>query len=286
MQRKNPYNIKLLSVVVPAYKQEKTIIRDIKNIEKTLQTLKTKYEIIVVVDGLVDRTFHKAHTLKSPKIKVIAYTKNQGKGHAVRFGMMHAKGDIIGFLDAGMDIHPTGFSMLLSHMEWYHADAIVGSKLHPVSNVSYPFYRTVLSWGYRSLTRILFGFQVRDTQVGMKFFRRKVIRNVLPRLLVKRYAFDIEILAVTYALGYKRIYEAPIKINFKAATITSKTMWKTISLMLWDTCAVFYRLRIKKYYEKKSAKKKMNIVAIFNVKDIPIEKHIKKHTPAHFAITK
>src|SRR5205085_11878020 len=104
--------------------------------------------------------------------------------------------------------------MLLNHMEWYNADIIVGSKLHPVSKVNYPIYRTILSWGYRIFTSTLFGFRVRDTQVGLKFFKRKVVMDVLPRLVVKRFALDIEILAVAYSLGYKRIYEAPVKINF------------------------------------------------------------------------
>src|SRR4029079_4855122 len=134
------------------------------NIEKSLKTLGCKYEIIVVVDGFVDESYQKASKLKSSTVKVIGYQKNQGKGHAIRYGMLHAKGDIIGFIDAGMDIHPAGFNMLLSHMEWYNADVIVGSKLHPVSRVNYPIYRTVLSWGYRFLTRTLFGFKVRDTQ--------------------------------------------------------------------------------------------------------------------------
>ncbi len=251
MQKKNPFSIKLLSVVIPAYKQENTIIEDINNILHTLDSLDLDYEVIVVVDGHVDNTFNKANSIKSEKVKVISYEKNEGKGHAIRYGMLHAKGDVIGFIDAGMDIDTKGFTMLLSHMEWYNADVIVGSKLHPVSKVSYPFYRTVLSWGYRTLNRILFGFQVRDTQVGLKFFKRKVVLDVLPRLLVKRYAFDIEMLAVAYALGYKRIYEAPVNINFKGGSITSGNLWNVILHMLWDTCAVFYRLRILHYYSTK-----------------------------------
>jgi glycosyltransferase involved in cell wall biosynthesis len=253
MRRRNSFNLKLLSVVIPAYKQEKTIIKDINNIVKTLNELEYKYEIIIVVDGILDKTYERALTLRSNKIKIIGYEKNEGKGHAIRYGMMHAKGDVIGFIDAGMDIHPAGFKMLLNHMEWYNADAIVGSKLHPVSKVQYPLYRTILSRGYRLVTRMLFGFSVRDTQVGMKFFKRKVVRSVLPRLLVKRYAFDIEILAVTYALGYKRIYEAPVEINFKMATITASSLWKIILLMLFDTMAVFYRLKVLQYYDKKPA---------------------------------
>jgi glycosyltransferase involved in cell wall biosynthesis len=258
MPRKSKTNLLMISVVMPAYKQEKTIRKDIKNIQKALQTLRYKYEIIVVVDGFVDKTYENACKIKSPKIKVIGYTKNHGKGHAVRFGMMSAKGDIIGFIDAGMDIHPNGFAMLLSHMEWYNADVIVGSKLHPVSKVDYPLSRTIISWGYRQVTKTLFGFKIRDTQVGLKFFKRKVIRNVLPRLLVKRYAFDIEILAVAYSLGYKRIFEAPIKIKFNTTSIISKSLWRTILLMFWDTLAVFYRLRILHYYKSAKSNKKIS----------------------------
>ena len=254
----------LLSVIVPAYRQEKTIFRDVKKIQQTLRDIGSNYEIIIVIDGLTDKTYEKAKKLKSQKIKVISYEKNQGKGHAVRYGMLHARGDIIGFIDAGMDINPSGFIMLLHHMTWYNADIIVGSKMHPVSKVSYPFYRRILSRGYRILTRLLFGFKVRDTQVGMKFLKRNVARDVLPRLLVKRYAFDIELLAVAHHFGYKRIYEAPVEINFQAgtSTISSKTLWKAIFFMMWDTAAVFYRLKIVRYYNVRLSSTKARIQAV------------------------
>lgn len=260
MLQRDKFKIKLLSVIVPAYKQEKTILKDIKHISSALHELKIKYELIIVVDGILDKTHQKLSQIKSKNIKVIAYEKNEGKGHAIRFGMLHAKGDIVGFIDAGMDIHPAGFIMLLNHMEWYDADVIVGSKLHPVSKVNYPFYRTVLSWGYRLLTWTFFGFKVKDTQVGLKFFKKSVIRDVFPRLLVKRYAFDIEMLAVAYALGYKRIYEAPVMITFNnSSSIISKGLWNTIFLMIWDTVAVFYRLKILRYYTNKQAKRKIKL---------------------------
>lgn len=251
MHKRSEFTLNLLSVVIPAYKQEKTIVHDIQNIMKALDEVGYDYEILIVVDGIVDKTYANARKIKSKRIKVLSYKDNQGKGYAIRYGMLQAKGDVIGFIDAGMDIHPVGFSMLLSHMQWYNADVIVGSKLHPASKVDYPFIRKVLSWGYRFVTRILFGFKVKDTQVGIKFFKRTVVQDVLPRLLVKRYAFDIEILAVSYDLGYTRIYEAPVEINFKAGSITSKNVINIIYLMLVDTAAVFYRLRILKYYTKK-----------------------------------
>jgi glycosyltransferase involved in cell wall biosynthesis len=171
------------------------------------------------------------------------------------YGIKKAKGDVIGFMDAGLDIDPTGVSMLLNHMIWYDADIIVGSKMHPVSKVNYPFYRKILSWGYRTFTRLLFGFKLRDTQTGIKFYKLKVVKDVFPRLLVKNFAFDVEIFALAYALGYKRIYEAPIKLKFKGAnTITSRTLWTVVFFMLWDTFSVFYRVRVIKYYRKSNQK--------------------------------
>jgi len=266
MRRKKDFKINLLSVVVPSFNQEKTILRDVKSISKALDALECKYELIVVIDGAVDNTYRKLKTLasrrsgqssilKNKTLKIIAYDKNQGKGHAVRIGMLKAKGDVIGFMDAGMDIHPAGFKMLLNHMEWYNADVIVGSKLHPVSKVKYPYYRKVLSWGYRQITKAMFGFKIRDTQVGLKFFKKKVVKDVLPRLLVKTYAFDIEILAVSYLLGYKKIYEAPIQISFKENNIKVRALWKIIYLMLWDTAAVFYRIKFLNYYKSKKTSK-------------------------------
>src|SRR6266571_9014890 len=117
MPRKNSFAIKLLSIVVPAYKQEETIVKNIRDIEQALIDNGYQYEIIIVVDGIVDDTYKRVKKSKSKRVKVIVYEKNQGKGHAIRYGMMHAKGDIIGFLDAGMDIHPAGFKMLINHME-------------------------------------------------------------------------------------------------------------------------------------------------------------------------
>ena len=255
MKKKNK-RVNFLSVIIPAYKQEKTIQKDLLRIINAMDRLRYEFEIILVVDGVNDNTFKMAQKIKSSHLHVVGYENNYGKGYAVRYGMARAKGDIIAFIDSGMDLNPNGLSMLLEHFEWYNADIIVGSKLHPVSKVKYPLPRKILSWGYRMLVRILFGLQIRDTQVGMKFYKRKMLDDVLPRLLVKTFAFDIEILAVAHHLGYKRIFEAPIDLNFKgASSVTSKGFWKIIAHMLWDTMAVFYRLRILRYYDKGNRRK-------------------------------
>ena len=88
--------------------------------------------------------------------------------------MNKAKGDLISFLDAGMDISPKGIMMLMAHMDWYNADIIVGSKRHPVSQVNYPILRRILSNGYQFGVKILFGLHLTDTQSGIKIFKREV----------------------------------------------------------------------------------------------------------------
>lgn len=245
--------IKLLSLVIPAYKQEKTIIKDIKNIENALSSLPYHYEIIVVVDGFLDKTYEKALKLKSSKIKILGYEKNQGKGYALKYGMFRAKGDVIGFIDSGMDINPKGLSMLLEHFRWYSADIIVGSKRHPVSKISYPILRKLISFSSQTFIRLLFGLKIRDTQAGIKIFKRKVLKKVLPKLLIKKYAFDIELLVVSNYLGFKRIFEAPIEIKWNQGQgITNRNLWKILILTLIDVLAIFYRLRIVSYYSEKN----------------------------------
>ncbi len=247
---------KLLSVIIPAFRQQRTIVKDLKNIKNVLKKIRYDWEIIVVVDGRVDKTYKKVKKIKFSKLRVYQSANNIGKGHAVRFGMKKAKGKYIAFLDAGMEIDPNGISMLLEHLEWYNADVIVGSKRHLASKVDYPLERKILSLGYYWFVKLLFGFKVKDTQAGIKIFKKEVLQKVLPTLLVKKYAFDIEILSVAYRFGFRRIYEAPIKFKYRFASLTKAATLKTILNILIDTLTVFYRLRILKYYDKKSAKLK------------------------------
>jgi glycosyltransferase involved in cell wall biosynthesis len=246
-------NNHFLSVVIPAYKQEKTIKTDITNISKTLDKIRYDYELIIVVDGIkIDKTYSLAKKIKNQKIKIYGLKQNHGKGYALRYGMARSKGDYVAFIDSGMEIDPNGLSLLIEHLEWYQADVIVASKHHPASQVKYPLDRKIISFGGYLIARFLLGIKLRDTQAGLKIFRRKVLIKVLPRLLVKRYAIDLEMLSVANYLGFTRIYEAPIKLNYSFTSITHANDMGTILKSLQDALAVFYRLRILKYYHHKN----------------------------------
>ncbi len=242
----------MLSMIVPAYKQEKTIVKDVKNIDQALKKLGMRYEILVVIDGYLDKTMQRLRRAKNIQVTALGYETNAGKGFAVKYGVEKAKGDIIGFIDAGMELDPTEIALMIDLMRFENADIVIGSKLHPDSKVNYPNWRKIISWGYRTFAHVLFGYAIKDTQVGLKLFRRPVAKKVFKRIIVKRYAFDIEVLAVAQKLGYKKIIESPIKLNFKNATgITTGNFWKAIFWTFWETLAVYYRLKIIHYYDKK-----------------------------------
>ncbi len=238
----------LLSVIVPAYRCP-TIERDLRSIDDYLQNLNQSYEIICVVDGKAypqDRTAQKAKKAKNDRVSVYTYAQNLGKGYAIRYGMARAKGGLIAFIDAGSDLNVRGLGLALEHLKWYNADVIIGSKRHKASKVNYPVRRRILSFLVQRATRLFFGINVTDTQTGLKVFRREVLEQVLPRLLVKRWAFDLEILTVANRLGYSRIYESPIELDFNAF---SNIGLSSIRNFMIDYLAILYRVYGLHYYD-------------------------------------
>jgi glycosyltransferase involved in cell wall biosynthesis len=243
-----------LSIVIPAYKEEKNIYRTIDKIVKVHDRLNYSYEVIVVVDGSPDRTAQEAKRHKSKFVKVHDCHPNKGKGHALKYGTAWAEGDIITFTDAGGDFDPAQFDKCVKLMEIFDADFVLGSKRHPASKVNYPAKRRMFSKIYQMMIKILFGLNVTDTQAGLKFLKREVAKDVVPRALVKQYAFDLEMLVIANQLGYRRVFEAPIEMDFNA--VGSGINTKTIKKMITDTLAVFYRSKILNYYRKQQKDKK------------------------------
>lgn len=238
-----------LSIVIPAYKEEKNIYKTIDAILKAHHDLPYETEVIVVVDGSPDKTAEQARRHTDPRVHVYDYMPNHGKGYALKYGAKKAKGEILTFADAGGDFDPEQYDRCVLLMEAFDADMVIGSKRHPASRVKYPLNRRILSAGFQFGVRLLFGLNVTDTQTGLKFLRRKVALDVLPRVLVKQYAFDLEMLVVAHQLGYTRIFEAPVDLDF-ATEGPSAASWKAIKKMIIDTLAVFYRARILDYYRK------------------------------------
>ncbi len=237
-----------LSVVVPAYREGRHIYDNLTRLVGELDKLDVTYEVIVVSDGNTDSTVSEACRVESPAVRVFRYPMNVGKGFALSCGVDQAVGELVTFIDADMELDPANIKVFIDQMETCGCDAVVGSKRHPLSKVDYPPFRRFQSAVYALAVRLLFNLRIRDTQTGLKLFRRQVLQDALPLLAIKKFAFDLELLVVAAQLGYTKIEEAPIRLDYQfESTVNLGTAWR----VMWDTAAIFYRLRILRYYERR-----------------------------------
>lgn len=236
-----------ISLILPAYNEADVIYETACESARALDFIGGEYEIIVVDDGSVDGTAVEAGRAAQEfeKIKILRLAENQGKGNALKRGFQTSSFDLVSFLDADLDLHPSQISSLLSVMAETGADIVIGSKRHPESEIDYPTIRKIYSTAYYVLGRLLFRLPVKDTQTGIKIFRREVLESVFPRLVAKKYALDLELLVAANQLGYK-VAEAPIKLDFRRQF--GRISWNDARNIVVDTMAIFYRSRILGYY--------------------------------------
>jgi glycosyltransferase involved in cell wall biosynthesis len=235
-----------LSVVVPAYREGAAITANLSRLVEALEASALSYEIIVVVDGDRD-TYFAALPSRDRRLQVHGYESNRGKGFALRYGISKARGELVTFIDSDMEISPDEIGRMATLLVLYDADVVVGSKRHPLSEVQYPRLRRIQSVGYQMLVRMLFRVRVRDTQTGLKMMRRAVALRVLDAALVKRFAFDLELLALARHFGFRRIIEAPVRITYAFASTTNL---RAVFWVLLDTLAIWYRLRLRRSYDR------------------------------------
>ena len=242
----------LLTVVVPVYNGGDEIVGNVDVIRSavTSRIPADQVELLVVSDGSIDGTAERLlETRTEQGTRVLHYDRNLGKGYAVKAGSLAAHGEWLALVDADLDLDPASIPDFLEAAQREGLDFAIGSKRHPDSVVHYPRSRRIASWCYQRLNRMLFRLDVRDTQVGLKVFSRRVAEDVVPLLLVKRFAFDLELLAVARSLGYGRIRELPVRLEYR---FSGSGVGSLAALgALWDTAAIFYRLRILQTYERK-----------------------------------
>jgi dolichol-phosphate mannosyltransferase len=232
-----------LSFVIPAYNEEEFIENTLWTLDEVVKN-KLPYEIVVVNDGSLDETFARAMTYarRNGHVKVLSYPANAGKGHAVKTGFMQTTGDLVVFVDSDMEIDLRTISRYINALD--HCDIVIASKWHPDSVVEMPLARKIMSHGFNVLVRLLTGAPLRDTQVGLKAMKRSAFVNIFPRLAVKRYAFDVELLTVAKLYGLK-IVEMPTEIRIEKS-FNLKDLFK----MFLDLLGIAYRLRVVHWYQR------------------------------------
>lgn len=237
-----------ISVVIPAHNEGSIIYKMVLETARVLDELNLEYELIIVDDGSTDDTPLAIEQVAKElsNVRTITLRENQGKGNALRRGFQESTKGLIVFLDADLDLHPSHVNTLLKEMERTGADIVIGSKQHPDSKLNYPWHRKLYSKIYFLLVLILFRLPIKDTQTGIKVFRREVLAHSFPRLVCKRYTLDLELLAVAHRLNYS-VAEAPITLTFQKEF--GHIRFADARNIIVDTMAIFYRLYILRYYD-------------------------------------
>lgn len=249
-----------LSVIMPVYNLADTIEANVAETARLFDSHGVRAELVPVDDGSTDGTAEALARAAEPKyehvvVKPVICKRNGGKGAALRAGFDASTGEYVMLLDGDLDINPKQTPFFFEAMAAKGADIVIGSKRHPKSVVQYPWHRRFVSWVYFTLVRMFVGLPITDTQTGMKLFRREVLGESLGRMLVKTYAFDLELLAIAHQRGAK-IAEAPVVIRFGNKFGALKA--NTVKTMAIDSLAVFYRLRVLRYYAKAEVPPKLD----------------------------
>lgn len=234
------------SIIVPVL-SESFIYGVIKRLEAEFTKTNQDWEVVCVFDSGLEKSASELKLTHLPHVRPLFYPmKRFGKGFALCYGFNQSSGSRIFFWEGNFSISPKQLLLYLALMDVVDADIVIGSKRHPLSYVYYTPLRHLYSRVYQLLVKILFGLNVTDTQVGLKLYKRKVLNEVIPQIIIKNWGFDLEILVVAHTLGFKRIIEAPIEI--KRHYTGKKVSFDYTSNLLKDTLAIFYRKYLLKYY--------------------------------------
>lgn len=229
-----------LSIIIPAHNEEHRLP---PVLELYATYFAEKYgdevELIVVPNFCTDHTTEVSRKIGDcfPQVKVLADPGKVGKGGAVMLGAEAASGELIGFVDADGATPPAAFNELV--IEAKNADCVIASRWLKDSQVSpqQPLSRRVMSRCFNLFVRMLFGLKITDTQCGAKVFRNQAIKEILPRLGLTSWAFDVDMLFQVKRAGYS-IREVPTVWNDKAG---SKIRYVISSL---DMVMALVRLRL------------------------------------------
>jgi dolichyl-phosphate beta-glucosyltransferase len=198
-----------ISLIIPAYNEEERIIPSLKKAEAYFESKDYSFEIIVVDDGSSDNTCKAA--LEFDGIKVVRQSPNQGKGAAVRRGMLEAEGEYRLFADADFSTPIYEVEKLIIAVE-KGADVAIGSRAlnNNLIKEHQPFYREFMGKTFNKLTQALVIKGIKDTQCGFKLFREKAALDIFKHAKVNHFGFDVEILFLAHKFGYK-IAEIPVE---------------------------------------------------------------------------
>ena len=226
-----------LSVVIPAYNEEASVGRVVREVLNVAGALEGDHEIIVVNDGSSDRTGSVVRELIEdvPSLRLTEHYPNRGYGGSLKAGFATAKGDLIAFVPADNQFDFSEISLFLARIN--EADIVCGYR----ANRQDAFIRKLYALGWNTLVRLLFGYLCRDIDCGFKLLRREILEHV--NLVSDGAMIDTELLAGALVRGF-RIAEVPVTHLPRAGGEATGGDVKVIVRAFRDL--VYFRLRVSR----------------------------------------
>jgi len=202
-----------ISIVIPGYNEEKRVAQSLKALSLFCKDHFERYEIVFVNDGSTDKSGEIVESLAIPFLRAIHLHINQGKGHAVKTGMLEARGDYRFFTDADLPYAPEAFLQAINLFHSTLCDWIAGARDLPESSdpSGQTLFRKLTSKGFSALVRLLLKVDVKDTQCGFKGFTASAAEKIFSLSSVKGYAFDVELFLLADACNL-RISKVPVTL--------------------------------------------------------------------------
>ncbi len=222
-----------MSIVIPAYNEEKRLPQTFKKIASYLNKSSFPSEIVLVDDGSKDKTVIVAEELSrrlSLKLVVVKNPENQGKGAAIKKGMLAASGKAILFTDADLSTPIEELENFLPFLKDF--EVVIGSRKIKGARiiVHQPFYREAMGKVYSWLARVIVVPGISDFTCGFKLFTRRAAKEIFSRQMVFNWSFDAEILFLAKKLGFK-VKEVPV--SWKDSPATKVRLWRDVFGSFW-----------------------------------------------------
>ncbi len=204
-----------LSLVIPAFREARRLPQTLRAVQAAVGVWTFAAEVLVVVEPSPDDTLALAEAARRgfPQLRVIGNPVHRGKGHAVRTGMLEARGQLIFFTDADLSTPLSDLERALAiFANEPPVDVLVGSRQHPESliEIRQSWMRERMGQTFNRLVRAFAGLRIADSQCGFKGFRQKAAREVFGRLRTDGFSFDVEALLLAQAMGF-HIREMPVR---------------------------------------------------------------------------
>lgn len=225
--------MKKLTILIPAYNEEKTI-QTVINAVLAVKLPNWSKEIIVVNDASTDETKSKLAKF-ARQVKIINHETNQGKGAALKTGIEKSTGDYLVVQDADLEYNPEEFPLLLEPVEKSNADVVYGSRF--ISNrphrVLY-FWHSLGNMILTTYSNMLTNLNLTDMETGYKLFEGKLIRRLGKQLETKRFGFEPEITARIAKEKEIKIYEVGISYKGRTYKEGKHIGWKDAVKAFWE----------------------------------------------------